>query len=209
MAILGPGDLLIGDVLLTARAAALSPRYALVATDPRLTIAERVEAARSASVMAVALSQPHRQGNASRHAGDALKAFCRRHRLRDECFEAGEKYDREARAEKSARGFHVVDQAPGEPENLDEGARDAKIELAIMNFRASNAVLAQIHRRCPRAMELLCYDRLPVAPENEAMLVNGLLNLARHYALLDEGINRDKLATVLTFEIAGEKQRLP
>jgi hypothetical protein len=190
VAILAKGDLLIGDFVLSKRAADLSPRYTMVATDPRRLLSERIEAAMSADALSVALAQPHRNGNSGRNAGDALALFCAR--LRPECLAAGRQYDRVVRAEKSARGFHVVDQAPGEGEQLDEDEQAAKDEAAILAFGASNAVLTDIMPGLPLKMELLCYDKRAPSPYDEDKLMHGLLNLARHYGLLDEGINRDK-----------------
>jgi len=191
MAVLAKGDLLIGDVLMTARAAALSPHYAMIATDPRKTVMDRQEAALSAEALVVALSQPHRRDG--KRAGDALAAYCERMRLRRECWAAGEQYDREVRAEKAAKGFDVIGQGHViDPEPLTEEEIEAKNQAAIMSLRAANEELLAVHARCPAAMERLCYNRLPPSPYDEAMLVAGLLGLARHYGLLDEGINRDK-----------------
>jgi hypothetical protein len=189
--LLEKGDVMIGGVLLTKRAALLSPRLAAKANNMRFGLDERMSAAESAEAMVVALAQPHRLGDRSKFAGDALALFCVG--LRRECHAAGEAYCRKARAEKSARGFHVVDQAPGEAEpGLTFEQIEAKHEAAIMAFRDSNGVLTLVHPRCPRRMELLCYDRLPPSPYDEGMLRHGLFSLARHYGLLDEGINRDR-----------------
>lgn len=193
MAILAKGDLLIGEFLLSKRAAALSPHYARIATNPEKMLWERVEAAKSADALAVGLAQPHRLGSASKRAGDALDEFCKRMRLRRECWSAGQGYCHEVRAEKAARGFHVIDQEPGEGEELTDDEIETKREEAIIAFRASNDVLVAIHPRCPWRMELLCYDRLPPSPYDDDLLMHGLLNLARHYGILDEGINRGKL----------------
>ncbi len=192
LAILEKGDVLIGDFVLSKRAALLSPKYALIANDHRKGLSERVEAAKHAETLAVALANPDRRGDPGKRAGDALAVFCVG--LRRECYDAGEQYGRKARADKSARGFHVVDQAPGEGEILTEEEIEAKHQAAIMSFRESNGVLSAIHPRLPKRMELLCYDRLEPSIYDEDMLRNGLFNLVRHYGLLGDSINRDKPA---------------
>lgn len=185
---LAKGDVLVGDVVLTLRAALLSPMYAITATDPRRTLADRQEAALAAEAMAVALAQPGR--DAGRKRPDALSLFCQG--LRDECRAAGLGYCQEVRAEKSARGFAVDGQGHVVPEELTEDERDAKNEAAILALRSSNEVLTSIHPRCPRRMVSLCYELRWPAPNDEDLLRHGLLSLARHYGLLDLGINRDK-----------------
>lgn len=192
MAILKKGDLLIGDFVLTKEAADLSPSYTMVATDPTRQLAERIEAAQSADALSVALKQPHRLGNRSKSAGDAFAEFCKRMRLRRELRATGEAYCREVRADKAARGFHVVDQHPGEGEPLSEAEQAAKNEAAILALEKSNGLLSGVHPRCPARMEMLCYDRLPPSPYDEWVLINGLLVLAMSYGMLDLGINRDK-----------------
>lgn len=185
---------MIGDVLLTKRAAGLSPRYAMIATNPRISLAERVEAARCADALEVVLSNPERRADVAHKAPDALDQFCKRLLLRPECFRAGVSYDFEVRAEKRAKCFFVEGQngAPdGKPE-LSEAEDQAIREAAIMALGKSNATLRAIHERCPRRMVLLCFDRQPPSPYDEGILTHGLLNLARDYGMLDEGINRDK-----------------
>ena len=194
MAFLAKGDVLVGNFLLTKRAAALSPNYALIATDPRRLLDERVAAAMSAEAMEVALSNPIRQGDAGKRAGDALDAYCKRLRLRPECYRAGCDYDQQVRAEKTARGFVVEGTSPP-PDGipiLSEAEAQAKREAAIMALGVSDGILILVHARCPRRMVLLCFDRLPPSLYDEGILTNGLLSLSRHYGLLDEGINRDK-----------------
>jgi len=184
-------DTLVGDVLMTARAAELSPKYALIATDPRRTISDRQEAASCAEALSVALDQPHQRGRAGKRPEDALTIFCRRQRLRRECQQAGQTYDEEIRAEKSAQGFYVVGHVPGAGDDLDEAQREADNELAIADLKASKAVLKGVDKDCPARMETLCYDGLwPLG--DVKILRDGLLALALHYGLLDCGINRDK-----------------
>lgn len=194
MALLKKGDLLIGEVLLTASAARMSPRYVMIATDPRRLLVDREEAARAAMALEVALSQPHRKGDASKSAGDALVRFCEQQLLRPECLRAGQDYDFEVRAEKTARGFYVDGQCdpPDGMPMLTEEQRAAKAQAAIMALKASNEVPIAISRYCPGAMSVLCFERRTPRPEHEGILRHGLLNLARHYGLLNEGINRDK-----------------
>ena len=194
MTILKSGDLLIGEVLLTKRAAELSPHYARIATNPEKMLWERVEAAMSADALSVVLSQPHRKGSASRRAGDALDAFCKQLSLRSECRRAGEDYNFQVRAEKTARAFFVEgrEPPPSDAEVLTDAEKESKRLAAIAALAASNAVLRAVHERCPLRMVTLCFDRVTPSPYDEDLLVNGLLNLARHYGLLDEGINRGK-----------------
>ncbi len=192
MAFLAKGDILVGDFLLTKHAADLSPHYAMLATDPRRELAKRIEAAMSADALSVALDQPHRLGDPSKGAGDALSNFCKRLRLRPECRRAGEQYGHQVRDDKSARGFHVIGQAPGEGDILTEAERAARDEAAILALAKSNGMLTLIHPRCPRRLELLCYDGLEPATYDEGILTNALLNLAMDFGLIDLGINRDK-----------------
>jgi hypothetical protein len=82
---------------------------------------------------------------------------------------------------------------------LDQGQTPEQIEAlkeaAILRLKSSNAILAAIHPRLPRRMELLCYDRLPHSPYDEGIIAHGLLNLARfEYGLIDEGINAGKVS---------------
>jgi hypothetical protein len=192
MAILRQGDLLIGDFLLTREAQSLSPKYTLIATDPRRTLADRVAAAKAADMMYVALNQPHRRGDADKDCADLLAQFCERFRLRPECMAAGIEYRNEVRAEKAARGFRVIDQAPGEGDELTEEQQAAKNWAAIAALNTSNMVLGDVNDRCARRMADLCYYEIWPGPYQESTIIRGLLALARHYALLDEGINRDK-----------------
>ena len=76
------GDSLIGDILLTKRAALLSPHLAAIANDGRRGLDERIAAAESAMVMSVALSQPHRRGAnpAAECLSEPLGRFCLNHK---------------------------------------------------------------------------------------------------------------------------------
>ena len=192
-------DFSIGGFVLTRRAAELSPAYAAIANNGRLRMDERIEAAKCAEAMSVALAQPHRGGTGLPLA-DPLVQFCFAEyyemgyavTLRNECLDAGRKYAWESRAERRARGFFVVDSlGDAAPDlTLTEEQIAAKNEAAIMRFSRTNDILRAIRDRLPRRMEMLCVDLMPPHPEDGDILRRGLFALVKHFGLLEPGILR-------------------
>jgi len=146
--------------------------------------------------MAVALAQPHRTGSDDRRLGTPLGRFCRRLRLRDELYDAGEQYCEIVRQAKAAKGFNVPGLAPGESDlgALTEEQIAAMREAAVLRLKKADEVLLAIMPRLPRAMERFAYDQLEPSLYDEDLIRHGLMKLAVSFGLLKLGINAEKVA---------------
>jgi hypothetical protein len=184
------GDSLIGDILLTKRAALLSPHLAAIANDGRRGLDERIAAAESAMVMSVALSQPHRRGAnpAAECLSEPLGRFCLNHKpkpLGEHCWHAGKRYAEIVGEAKTAHGFAVPGWEPGAGGYAarTEAELSAEKELALMRLRAADAILVRVMPRLPRIMERFVFDQLDPSPYDEGVIVNGLVNLAAEWGM--------------------------
>lgn len=197
----GKGVVLRGPVLstvpLTTLTALERPSVAGLlptAKGDRRPLQDRIDEADRADAMAVALAQPHRQGSDSKRVGEALYVFCKRLRLRHECYRAGHEYGLQVRTEKTTRKFFVEGRQPPPTDTpmLTEAEETSKREGAIAALAASNTVLRAVHPNCPRLMLALCFADQTPGPYDDGKLIHGMLNLSRHYGKLNEGINRGK-----------------
>src|SRR5271166_4998241 len=96
---------------------ASSPPRILTKVRSRQTPAQQRE---QASIMSVALAQPHRGGSRDPKAGEPLWEACRRLRLRDELYGAGASYGVVSRSAKIAVGMRVDGVAEGHGSVSDE-----------------------------------------------------------------------------------------
>ena len=153
----------------------------------RMTPAER-QAQQEAK--AVVLAQPHRRGSDDRRCASALWAACRRLRLRDELYDAGERYAEMSMAYKASIGLGVGNVGNGWGIGLSEEAEAAQAALAKSRYLDAIKVLHRAHPRAFGAVEALCYDQRDCF--DDAALKKGLMALALHLGTLKLGINADK-----------------
>ena len=122
----------------------------------RMTPAEQRE---QEEVMAVALAQPHRQGNQDPRLESALGRLCAAHRLGDHCYRAGVEYRNIVLESLRAQGLPVLGWAPGSNgyDAMDPEQLMARKELARRRERDADLILIGLGPRLPRIMADLCY----------------------------------------------------
>jgi hypothetical protein len=153
---------------------------------------KRTDAER-AQTMAVALAQPHRQGSTDPRLSEPLGRFCAAHRLKNECWRAGNQHAEVLRQAKAARGFKVPDLiGAGGNSDLTPQQIEAMREAAVIRERDAIAVLVTVMPRAPRAVERFVYDQLEPSIYDHDLLKHCLWKLAVHYGYIDLGVNRDK-----------------
>ena len=157
-------------------------------TFPRMTPAEEAEYEDNRSV---ALAQPHRRGSDDLRCGSELWEACRRMRLRDELFTAGERYGEISRAYKASLGIGVGNIGNGWAP-IDDAQAIAAAKLAKDQYWACLRVLRAAHHMASAALERVCYDNQPPLPSTQVPLKLGLYAVARHLGVLNLGINEDK-----------------
>jgi hypothetical protein len=169
------------------------------------------EIAETAAIMATALSQPHRRPlsghegsggyeaakNDDRRLESVLGRFCANHKPRplgDHCYQAGIRYAEIVREYKNAMGFDVPGWGPSDNGYLTMTPAQiaARKELAIMRKRGADEVLLALMPRLPRVMEKLCFDELEPSPYDEALIIDGLVLLARKFGTEPKNI-RDEM----------------
>lgn len=162
------------------------------------------EIAASEANRAVVLSQPHRMpiydafGRVIARADDkrlesALGRFCAMHKPRplgDHCYQSGLRYGEIVREYKNAMGFDTPGRGSGDFDYLIlTGPQvQARKELAIMRKREADEILMALMPRLPRAMEKLCYDEFTPSIYDEALIIDGLVLLARKYGFSPRNI---------------------
>jgi hypothetical protein len=155
------------------------------------------EIAEAQANMATALSQPHRQAIFDASGGVVAKSddkrlesslgrFCATRKPRplgDHCYQAGIRYAEIVREYKNAMGFDVPGWGPSDNGYLTMTPAQiaARKELAIMRKRGADEVLLALMPRLPRVMEKLCFDELEPSPYDEALIIDGLVLLARKF----------------------------
>jgi hypothetical protein len=175
------------------RLAAVSPATPPAKGDRR-PLQERIEAAAREDAVSVALAQPHRRGSDDPRLSEPLGRFVAVHRLRPECYEAGNRYAEIVKEAKSASGFNVAGWAPGGQGDCDmtDAQRQARKELALSRREKADAELRSVMARAPRVMERLCYDQSEPSPYDESLIRHCLFVLSDFFGLVNLGINREK-----------------
>lgn len=150
----------------------------------------------AAEMMAVVKAQPHRMGSDDFRLSEPLGRFVASHRLRSECYDAGNRYAEIVKEAKSAMGFDVAGWAPGGQGDcaLTDAQLQARKDLAVGRRREADDVLARLMPRLPRVMEKFAYDQIEPSIYDHDLLRDGLVLLADHFGMLDRGINRDSIA---------------
>ena len=154
--------------------------------------------------IAVALAQPHRQpiitddghvicAGEDRRLENIFGRWCLGHRpypLADHLYDAGIRYAEVVREEKQARGFNVVARSYGEAyySGLTQEQIEARKDLAISRRKAADEVLSPIKVRLPQRMESLVYDELWPSPNDEGVLIAGLVALSRKFGFAPRSI---------------------
>ncbi len=156
---------------------------------------------------ATVLSQPHRMpifdasGGCIAESGDrrlesALGRFCINHKPRplgDHCYLGGLRYAEIVREYKKAVGFYTPGRASrdfGDLAPTDEQIQ-ARKDLAIICKREADQILIDLMPRLPMAMEKLCYDEFSPSVYDEALIIDGLVLLARKYGFSPRNIRGD------------------
>ncbi len=156
---------------------------------------------------AVALSQPHRvtfmdasgrvvAEKEDRRLESALGRFCVNHQPRalgDHCYQAGLRYGEVVREYKKAMGFYTPGRASrdfGDLAPTDEQTQ-ARKDLAVIRKREADQILIDLMPRLPMTMEKLCYDEFPPSIYDEALIIDGLVLLARKYGFSPRNIRGD------------------
>jgi hypothetical protein len=148
------------------------------------------EAREQASIMAVALAQPHRRGNSDQKAGEPLCEACRRLRLRDELYRAGCDYGVVSRNAKIAMGMRDgVAEGRG---SVDDALQVARDRVAVQRYRDAIRVLRGVSRYAYGVLEIYCFEERHVALWGDAYLAQGLDALANHWGMIDRGIAEGK-----------------
>lgn len=157
--------------------------------------------------MAVVIAQPHRQpvydsggvviaSGEDRRLEGVFGRFCAGHKPRplgDHCYYAGLRYAEIVREYKNAMGFDVAGWAPSDLgyATLTEAQVAARKDLAVIRKREADEVLFALMPRLPARMERLCFDELQPSPYDEALLVDGLVLLARKFGLQPRSLRND------------------
>lgn len=152
------------------------------------------EIAATEETMRTALSQPHRTAFAvdmpawvaarqNKPLGTALGRFClcRKYRLGEHIYLAGERYGEIVREYKNAMGFDVYGWARIDGAYPTEAEMAARRDLAIRRKREVDEILLALMSRLPQAMERLCFDELEPSHYDEALIIDGLSLLAREF----------------------------
>lgn len=180
----------------------IAPRFPITtvvamraAKSERQTAAERIRGeAEERETMSVVLAQKHRDGRRSSIRGYALGRFVDDHRLRGALHQAGMEYAELVRDARLAMGLHVPGQPQGAGGNsaLDGAQVAARKEFAVQARSAADRAL--FNRQRIDAMVRLTYDDIDPPASEIRMLKPGLYTLARHFGLLNLGINEGKPA---------------
>ena len=141
-----------------------------------------------ASIMSVALAQPHRRGSRDPKAAEPLWEVCRRLRLRDELYRAGMSYGVVSRSAKIAFGMRVDGVAEGHGSVSDE-QQIARDRLARQRYDEAVRVLKRVSPYCHQVLEEYCFEERHVALWGDAHLAKGLDALANLWGMIDRGIN--------------------
>jgi hypothetical protein len=165
------------------------------AKSERQIAAERIRGdAEERETMSVVLAQKHRDGRRSSIRGYALGRFVDDHCLRGALHQAGMEYAETVREDRLSLGLPVPGQpwGPGGNSELSGAEVAARRELASMARTSADKALH--NRQRIDAMLRLTYDDLDPPASETRMLKSGLYALARHFGLLNLGINEGKPA---------------
>lgn len=163
------------------------------AKSERQVAAERIRGnAEERETMSVVLAQKHRDGRRSSIRGYALGRFVDDHCLRGALHQAGMEYAEIVREARLAMGLHVPGQpqGPGGNSALDGKELSARKEFATMARAGADRALH--NRQRVAAVVRLTYDDIDPPASETRMLKAGLYALARHFGLLNLGINEGK-----------------
>lgn len=165
------------------------------AKSERQIAAERIRGdAEERETMSVVLAQKHRDGRRSSIRGYALGRFVDDQRLRGALHQAGMEYAEIVREARLAMGLPVPGQpwGPGGNSELDGYQVAARKDFASMARYSADKALS--NRQRIDAMLRLTYDDIDPPAAETRMLKSGLYALARHFGLLNLGINEGKTA---------------
>jgi hypothetical protein len=147
---------------------------------PGLNNATPAQLAEAWGVMAVALSQPHRQGNPDPRLESALGRLCMAQEWHPTCFDAGVQYGDNIRRLRLSEGFKVPSITPS---TFGEPITPEMKELYRIRVQNADYELKSIKLRLPSVMVSLCCDNREQDASAFGIIKGGLVRLAFHYGM--------------------------
>lgn len=147
---------------------------------------EAADRAQRLKNMATVLSQPHRLGDTDQRLESALGRFCKHHRLRDECWRAGEEYWLDVRrwqmvvASIKAEGHKASGNVQGETTREEADKLTKKVLRADEELKYYNSY-PYVRHIC---VDFRTQDIRELPASFTPAIIRGLFALGVHYGML-------------------------